>query len=58
MTDGRWATSSLEWILLYEAFAAFQAKAETYGLYAEEIRRIEKDLFDHCHIPQPKKMVL
>ena len=42
MTDGRWATSSLEWILLYEAFAAFQVKAESYGLYSEEIKRIEK----------------
>ena len=56
MTDGRWATSSLEWILLYEAFAAFQVKAESYGLYTEEIKRIEKDLFDHCPLPKPKKM--
>ncbi len=56
-TDGgRWATNSLEWIHLYMAFAAFQNQAERYGLYAKEIKRIEKDLFDHCPIPQPKAM--
>ena len=53
---GRWATNSLEWTLLYEAFVAFQIKAERYGLYAEEIKHIEDDLFNHCPIPQPRKM--
>ena len=54
---GRWATNSLEWCKLYEAFVAFQVQAEKYSLYAEEIKRIEDDLFDHCPIPQPRKGV-
>ena len=54
--SGRWATNSLEWIHLYMAFAAFQAQAEKRGIYAEEIEKIENDLFEHCPIPQPKKM--
>lgn len=45
---------SLEWIELYMAFAAFQAQAQKRGLYAEEIKKIESDLFDRCPIPQPQ----
>ena len=55
MTEsGRRKMTSLEWIELYMAFAAFQAQAEKRGLYAEEIKKIEDDLFDHCPIPQPQ----
>ncbi|MBQ8697888.1 MAG: hypothetical protein IJ741_07835 [Schwartzia sp.] len=57
MTEsGRRKMTSLEWIELYMAFAAFQAQAEKRGLYAEEIKKIEDDLFDHCPIPQPQPM--
>lgn len=56
-TDGgRWATNSLEWINLYQAFVSFKVQAEKHGIYKKELKRIEKDLFDHCPIPQPKKM--
>ncbi|MBR1760898.1 MAG: hypothetical protein IJ741_06940 [Schwartzia sp.] len=48
--------SSLEWCKLYEAFVAFQVQAEKQGLYADDIRRIENDLFERCPIPQPRKM--
>ena len=54
--NGGWKMTSLEWIELYMAFAAFQAQAEKRGLYAEEIKKIEDDLFDHCPIPQPQPM--
>lgn len=48
--------TSLEWILLYEAFEPFRAKADKHGLYAAELDRIEDDLFKRCPIPQPKPM--
>lgn len=51
-----WKMTSLEWIELYMAFAAFQGQAQKRGLYAEEIKKIEDDLFDHCPIPQPQPM--
>ena len=55
-TDYLWKMSSLEWIHLYESFAAFQARAARSGLYADFLRRIEDDLFKRCPIPQPKEM--
>lgn len=47
---------SLEWFHLYEAFVAFKVQAERHGLYADDLRRMEDDLFERCPIPQPKKM--
>ena len=48
--------SNLEWIHLYEAFAIFKTRAVRNGLYADDLRRIEDDLFKRCPIPQPKEM--
>lgn len=48
--------TSLEWIVLYEAFERFEAEAKAHGLYADELKRIGDDLFDRCPIPQPQPM--
>jgi len=48
--------SSLEWIHLYESFVAFKVRAQRNGLYADDLQRIEDDLFKRCPIPQPKEM--
>ena len=48
--------TSLDWIILYEAFERFEAEAKARGLYADELKRIEDDLFDRCPIPQPQPM--
>ena len=48
--------TSLEWILLYEAFEPFREKAKKHGLYIAELDRIEENLFKRCPIPQPKPM--
>ena len=46
--------TSLEWIVMYEAFERFEAEAKAHGLYIEELQRIGDDLFDRCPIPQPQ----
>ena len=47
---------SLEWLQLYEAFEVFRARAQKRGLYEDELKRIEEDLFARCPIPQPKQI--
>lgn len=41
---------------IYEAFEVFRGRAQRRGLYKEELKRIENDLFTRCPIPQPKQM--
>ncbi|MBQ8699512.1 MAG: hypothetical protein IJ521_11040 [Schwartzia sp.] len=48
--------TSLEWIVLYEAFERFEAEAKAHGLYVDELQRIGDDLFARCPIPQPQPM--
>ena len=55
-TDTQRKIGSLEWFHIYEAFVAFKTRAERSGLYADDLRRIEDDLFERCPIPQPKEM--
>ena len=42
--------TGLEWIPLYEAFGAFQAKAHKCGLFADELKRMEDELLQRCPI--------
>ena len=44
----------LEWIRLYEAFEAFEARAKRSGYRVKELEAIGDDLFGSCPIPQPR----
>ena len=46
--------TSLEWIGLYEAFEAFEARAKKCSFRVDEIKAMGDELFDLCPIPQPK----
>lgn len=44
---------TLQWHILYDAFAAFAAMARQYHFYEEDVEKMEASLFEMS--PYPKK---
>ena len=48
--------NSLQFIEIYEALSKLKYLTEQQGLYGNELRKIEDDLWEKNPIPQPRKM--